>query len=59
MLASDKLNIEDEQMLKELNEALNKVGPAIASIIKQKDSGEVTLYFHEGKFKRAVKKVTV
>ena len=38
---------------------LDTITPAIAEIIKQKDSGEIVIYFHEGKFKRAKKTTTV
>ena len=56
MLASDKLDTNEEQVL---IETVSKVSPAIAEMIKRKDSGEITIYFHEGKFKRAKKTVTV
>lgn len=44
---------------KELTEAMEKVSIALTEIIKRKDSGEVTVFFHEGKFKRARKNTTV
>ena len=56
MPTSDKLDTNEEQVL---IEAVSKVSPAIAEMIKRKDSGEITIYFHEGKFKRAKKTVTV
>ena len=56
MPLSDKLDTNEEQVL---IEAISKVSPAIAEMIKRKDSGEITIYFHEGKFKRAKKMVTV
>jgi hypothetical protein len=56
MHGSDKLNLEDE---KQFMETISKVSPAIADIIARKDSGEITIFFHEGKFKKAKKNVTV
>ena len=56
MTTSDKLDIEEH---KTFAEAVSKVSPAIAEMIKRKDSGEITIYFHEGQFKRAKKTVTV
>ena len=56
MEPSDKLDSKEVQVYAE---AVSKVSPAIAEMIKRKDSGEITIYFHEGKFKRAKKTVTV
>lgn len=56
MIASDKLDNNEEQTLVE---TVSKISPAIAEMIKRKDSGEIIIYFHEGKFKRAKKTVTV
>ncbi len=44
---------------KQFAEAIKKISPAVAEIIQRKDSGEITLFFHEGQFKRAKKTVTV
>jgi hypothetical protein len=54
--SSDKLDSIEIQVY---TEAVSKVSPAIAEMIKRKDSGEITIFFHEGKFKRAKKTVTV
>jgi len=43
----------------EAGKTLDTITPAIAEMIKRKDSGEIVIYFHEGKFKRAKKTVTV
>jgi len=56
MAPSDKLDTNEQQTF---TEAVSKVSPAIAEMIRKKDSGEITIYFHEGKFKRAKKTVTV
>lgn len=42
-----------------LDAAIDKLTPAIIEMIRRKDSGEITVYFHEGEFKRAKKTVTV
>ena len=54
--SSDKLDSIEIQVYAE---AVSKVSPAIAEMIKRKDSGEITIFIHEGKFKRAKKTVTV
>ena len=56
MEPSDKLDTNEQRTL---TEAVSKVSPAIAEMIKRKDSGEIVIYFHEGKFKRAKKTTTV
>jgi hypothetical protein len=50
------LNIEEKQ---EVGKAIDKMASAAADIVHHKDSGEIILYFHEGKFKRAKKTTTV
>ena len=50
------LNIEEKQ---EVGKAIDKMASAAADIVRHKDSGEIILYFHEGKFKRAKKTTTV
>ena len=56
MCQSVILNIEEKQ---EVGKAMDKLVAAAADIIRHKDSGEIILYFHEGKFKRAKKTTTV
>lgn len=57
MNPSAKLNTSEEQ--KQLQDIISKISPAIAEMGAKKDSGEITIYFHEGQFKRAKKTVTV
>jgi hypothetical protein len=55
MNPSDKIIAEK----KEAENVIDKVYPAIVEMLQRADSGEITIYFHEGKFKRAKKTVTV
>lgn len=57
MIPSAKLNTSEEQ--KRLQEIISIIAPAIVEMGVKKDSGEITIYFHEGQFKRAKKTVTV
>lgn len=56
MNPSAKLNTEEQQQAELI---FNKLAPAIAEMMVKRDSGEITIYFHEGHFKRAKKTVTV
>jgi len=56
MNPSAKLNTEEQQQAELI---FKKLAPAIAEMMVKRDSGEITIYFHEGHFKRAKKTVTV
>jgi hypothetical protein len=56
MNPSDKLDTKETQEVKTVFE---KITPAILEMLQRKDSGEITIFFHEGQFKRAKKTVTV
>ena len=58
MNQSDKINMNETEFTT-FSETIRVISPAIAEVIRAKDSGEITIYFHEGKFKRAKKTVTV